>query len=70
MALSTAHHMPQAAKVAQSSITDAVVAVGENGTQVSFGDWDVPQDVEDSSTVVVAVASMSTFASEGSFRED
>lgn len=59
--------LPQAAKVAQSSIPDAVVGVGENGAQVSFADWNVPSDVEDNSAVVVAVASMSAFASEGSF---
>eukprot|EP00903_Cladosiphon_okamuranus_P011441 g10779.t1 len=54
----------RAAKVAQSSIPSAVVAVGENGTQVSFGDWDVAEGVEDNSTLIVAVASIGTFASE------
>ncbi|CBJ26668.1 hypothetical protein Esi_0040_0095 [Ectocarpus siliculosus] len=54
----------QAAKVAESSIHEAVVSVGENGAQVSFEDWMAPAGVEDNSTFVVAVTSLGTFESE------
>ena len=56
----------QATKIATWSIPEAEVIVGENGTQVSFEEWAVPSDVEDNSTMVVAVATMDGFASEGS----
>lgn len=55
----------QAMKMATSSVPEAEVAVGENGTLVSFAEWDVPSDVEENSTVAVAVATMGAFASEG-----
>ncbi|CBJ26667.1 hypothetical protein Esi_0040_0094 [Ectocarpus siliculosus] len=55
----------QAAKVAESSIHEAVISVGENGAQVSFEDWMAPAGVEDNSTFVVAVTSLGTFESEG-----
>lgn len=55
----------QATKIATSSIPEAEVVVGENGTRVSFEEWDVPSNSEDNSTVIVAVASLNTFASEG-----
>ena len=58
----------QATKIATWSIPEAEVIVGENGTQVSFEEWAVPSDVEDNSTVVVALATMGVFASEGSDR--
>lgn len=67
LTLSTVLYFPQAAKVSRSSITDTVVAVGDNGAHVSFSDWDGPPDVGNNSTVVVAVASVSTVASEGMF---
>lgn len=51
--VSTTNH--QAAKVAGSSIPGTMVAVGETGTRVSFEDWLVPVNVQDNSTIVVAV---------------
>lgn len=53
----------KAAKVAETSITSAVLIVGENNTRVSFGEWNIPDDVEDSSTIVVAVTSIGTLGS-------
>ncbi len=54
--------------MATSSISEAEVTVGENGTLVSFAEWDVPSGVEERSTIVVAVATMGFFASEGTVR--
>ncbi|CAM9843656.1 unnamed protein product, partial [Ectocarpus sp. 4 AP-2014] len=54
----------KAAKVAESSIHEAIISIGENGAQVSFGDWMAPASVEDNSTFVVAVTSISTSESE------
>ncbi|CAM9330890.1 unnamed protein product, partial [Hapterophycus canaliculatus] len=55
----------QAAKVAESSISEALVSVGEDGTQVSFEGWTTPADVEDNSTLVVAVTNIGIAQSEG-----
>ncbi|CAM9387820.1 unnamed protein product [Ectocarpus sp. 12 AP-2014] len=55
----------KAAKVAESSIHEAVVSIGENGAQVSFEDWMAPAGVQDNSTFVVAVTLLSTSESEG-----
>lgn len=46
-------------------MAEATVGVGQNGTRVSFAGWAIAADVEDNSTVVVAVASLGIFASEG-----
>ncbi len=54
--------------MATSAIPEAEVAVGENGTLVSFAEWDVPSDVEENSTVAIAVATVGVFASEGTVR--
>ncbi|CAM9106341.1 unnamed protein product [Ectocarpus fasciculatus] len=54
----------QAAKVAESSIHEASISVGENGAQVSFEDWMAPDGVQDNSTVVVAVTLLGTSESE------
>ncbi|CAM9207243.1 unnamed protein product, partial [Ectocarpus fasciculatus] len=55
----------QAAKFSEASIQEALLNVGNNGTRVSFAEWTLPPRVEDNSTVVVAVASLAMFASEG-----
>ncbi|CAM9773342.1 unnamed protein product [Scytosiphon promiscuus] len=55
----------QAAKFSEASMQEAAVAVGGNGTRVSFAEWAVPADVEDNSTVTVAVSSLEVFASGG-----
>ncbi len=54
--------------MAASSIPEAEVAIGENGTLVSFEEWAVPSDVEESSTIAIAVATMGVFGSEGTAR--
>ncbi|CAM9181833.1 unnamed protein product, partial [Ectocarpus sp. 8 AP-2014] len=54
----------RAAKVAESSIHEAVISIGENGAQVSFEDWMAPAGVQDDSTFVVAVTLLGTSESE------
>ncbi|CAM9632287.1 unnamed protein product, partial [Ectocarpus sp. 6 AP-2014] len=55
----------QAAKISEASIQEALLNVGNNGTRVSFEEWTLSPRVEDNSTVVIAVTSLSIFASEG-----
>lgn len=57
--------LPQAAKFSESSIAQATVDVGQNGTHVSFPNWESAADVEDNSTIIVAVTALGIFASEG-----
>lgn len=53
--------------MAESSIHEAIISVGENGAQVSFEDWMAPAGVQDNSTFVVAVTLLGTSESEGVF---
>ncbi|CAB1101902.1 unnamed protein product [Ectocarpus sp. CCAP 1310/34] len=55
----------KAAKVAESSIHEAIISIGEDGAQVSFEDWMAPAGVQDNSTFVVAVTLLNTSESEG-----
>lgn len=57
--------LPQAGKFAESSISMASVNVGQNGSRVSLEDWASGGDIEDSSTIIVAVASLGDTVSEG-----
>lgn len=59
----THHH--QAAKVAESSVPEALVTVGDKGVLVSFEDWVVPVGVEDNSAIVTAVATLGVSVSQG-----
>lgn len=60
----------QAAKVAESSVPETMVAVGENGAHVSFEDWVVSADTEDNSTIVAAVTTLGISVSEGSISHE
>lgn len=51
--------------MAESSISGAVVSLGEIGTQVSFEGWTAPADAQDNSTFVVAVTNLGIAESEG-----
>lgn len=54
----------KAAKVSDSSIANAVLTVGDNATQVSFEEWALTYDVDDSATtLVVAVTSLGVLGS-------
>ncbi|CAN0003126.1 unnamed protein product [Pylaiella littoralis] len=54
----------KAGKFAASSISMASVTVGQNRSRVSFEDWTASGDVEDSSTIVIAVTSLGDTVSE------
>lgn len=57
--------LPQAAKVAETSLPTTEIVVGQNETRVSFAEWTLSENVEENSSVIVAVASVGTVDSEG-----
>lgn len=55
----------QAGKFAETSISTASVTVGQNGSRVSFEEWETSAGVGDTSTFIVAATSLRDTVSEG-----
>ena len=56
--------------MAESSVPETMVAVGENGAHMTFEDWVVSADTEDNSTIVAAVTTLGISESEGAISHE
>lgn len=46
-------------------MAETMITVGEEGVNVSFEDWIVPENVEDNSTIIAAVTTLGVSGYEG-----